>query len=188
MTEIYILVITSRNWCQVLEISFHLFWQNFSRTLALSLTVAYLHYNCQAEESRITNMKARKALMGEKEMEWEIALKQWYHPLHTPWGVGTETGLLLSHSWVNYYYYCCKISMVMGSFSLVLFLISFNHGLNEQYNTVTNRAATTAADERSAQVSPGIASSAALIWTLGELCRQLQALHTTYSRNLESFF
>lgn len=65
-SQIYILVITSRNRCQILAISFHLFWQYFSRIFALSLIVEYLPYNCQAQKSRITNMKARKALMGKK--------------------------------------------------------------------------------------------------------------------------
>lgn len=96
----------------------------------------------------------------------EIALKQRYHPPDTPWGVGNETGLLLSHSWVNHYYYCCKISMVTGSFLLVLFLISVSCGLNEQYNMVMNRTSTKGADGvplvRAGRFAPGVPGSAEL--------------------------
>lgn len=92
--------------------------RSFSRILALSLTVAYLHYNCQAQKSRIANMKARKTLMGEKEIKWE---RDWAEIMVSSARYSSGCGEW-DFAWpafesqlgksLSYYYYCCKISLV----------------------------------------------------------------------------
>lgn len=87
--------------------------------LALSVTVAYLHYYCQAQKSRITNMKAIKSFAGrEKDQvsEREIELNNGTIPeILSGWG-GRHFAWTAFESQLgkalNYYYHCGKMNLI----------------------------------------------------------------------------